>query len=445
MFVMFFFTTSMGDIDIPKRVIESVVDQVVKACVDYLVKTYETLYIGRKAKNELLAMAKAFLSGNDFDVMVFPDSIQKEIELVQETLKMDIEDSNSRFGVNVILSGPPGGGKSALMKHWLLYAMKVAEDYNKKNRLSIKKSKKVIPYLFPGSFLRKMTDIDANQVINNMFDEVSKAIKNGDFAYIGIDEADALLGKDFSQGNKRSDLLTSILSRISILESQRQNGESKGNFCIICTTNVPGAIEAAMGRRFNTSIVVGASDVETITKQYISHLKKNMQDYRILLVKKYKSKYKDHDITFRITYSFLKKMVEVSSMLMGGEIANIVNWAFLFTLIKGGRVVTESILISCLLAEMSKRLDIVDKIGIKKSEYCQDIVALVRETILKEYKKYGSYGVNNQIRECDINIFQDFPRPEDNVGNVPRNSEILEENNNLLAEDGGNPIPVSVV
>ena len=332
----------------------------------------------RKISRDLNEISSQFLAGKQtYMDMIFDGAAKEEIQDIDTMVDRIIEGVKSRAPLKdfltVLLSGPPGGGKTEIMRH---ICAKARSSYGN-----------VMTFIFPGSYLRRYKNREAVAAIEDMMRSVEEAVVKGAVVVMCIDEADALLSSNSGNKNSRSDILVSFLSHISHLESLVRDPKTKGNCIVLCTTNVVRALNEAMSRRFTFFVELGIPQKSTLTAIFKSKILK----FAIECSKNLKLPIKYWPSV--ISDNYINVMIQNSHGLMGGEINNIVQRAFIRARLLNIPLDNRT-LFYCFMVELKKRLIIVHK-------FSDEVVSEIMEKMQEIYNKIPAQEPRSVIKKVD--------------------------------------------
>lgn len=360
----------------------------------FVAEEFRSFLDSYKIRNELKAITNNFihscttsaLEGLHFSTQD-EEKITYQFSIIDEMVGSDV----SSFGLNMILYGPPGGGKTEIMKKLYQKLLEMVKQKSKK----VKRNIKLVPFILPGAILKKFSRKQAINYINSVFNEIEKYISKGHFAFIGIDECDSLIGDEKDESNNRSSVLTTILSRISLLDSKRQSGKVTGNYCFVGTTNVEKVIASPMYRRLTSIIFLGQPDMNTM----FNILHKNL----IIHSKRFKIDISD------INPKKLQECVSYLIPLMGSDLVTGIINALSFCAVKKVKQMPFSVLVSALINESFKKMKIGDKLSDRDiKQNIEKIIEYQKQVIRDELKHKNSYGINNEILPQDFDYEEEI-------------------------------------
>lgn len=241
---------------------------------------------------------------------------------------------------NILLSGPPGGGKTVMMRQFAKYLINKCR----------KTKKKAWVVIIAGSYLGQYEDQKAITLLNAIINEIKSKMKSGYIVYLGIDEAEGLLGDN---KGKRSDKLIALLSGISQLDRLKNDAKIKGSYILTCTTNLPRELNEAMGRRMEIFIECALPTLDVLVQIYSKKITWYDKKYRP----------KSPTVIYNDFWSFLVKTIP---NLMGGDIDNIVKNTYIAVQSKNDMrkmklMITPAQIIFFAIKEYTKKLIIVGK------------------------------------------------------------------------------------
>ncbi len=291
---------SFGE-EISHTVFSSIVDAICREGANMLAQKVNHSLLAIEVMNSIKKSTQTALIGvNSFKKLSLPESERDNIEMLIHVIKSAATRKKLGWSINALFVGPPGTGKTETMS----YLVRLAIRISKKNR------KKVFPIIIPGSKIRAYDSEIAVKVITQLLEKIEHKVREGYLVLFAIDEVDSLL---YDNQTKRSDVLVAILSHMTILDNLRSNPKVKGNFILLCTTNVARVISSAMSRRFEFMVTMDITSPEQKVKIYKSQIRAAV---------------KETGIPCNLPDKFLLEVAHIGFNMTGGEILNIVRIAW---------------------------------------------------------------------------------------------------------------------